>query len=138
METKVTTEPQISLDNNELNVVVQRPKYKEGGITGKGFKKGQSGNPKGRPKGIPSVKEEIAKIIKKGEITKVARNIIEGAIQGDDKKQDKFLQMSGDLQPTNNSATVNVLNQTIEIDNEVLMAARQLWKDQQQNKIIDI
>ena len=30
--------------------VVKQRKYNEGGITGKGFKKGQSGNPNGRPK----------------------------------------------------------------------------------------
>ncbi len=32
------------------NVVKQRRNNKEGGITGKGFKKGKSGNPHGRPR----------------------------------------------------------------------------------------
>lgn len=35
-----------------MSTVVKQPdNYKEGGITGKGWKKGQSGNPSGRPKG---------------------------------------------------------------------------------------
>ena len=34
----------------------------EGGITGKGFKKGQSGNPNGRPKGVQSIPDILRKI----------------------------------------------------------------------------
>jgi len=34
----------------------------DGGITGKGFKKGQSGNPKGRPKGVQSIPDLLRKI----------------------------------------------------------------------------
>jgi hypothetical protein len=34
----------------------------EGGITGKGFKKGKSGNPKGRPKGVQSIPDILKKI----------------------------------------------------------------------------
>ena len=34
----------------------------EGGITGKGFKKGKSGNPNGRPKGVQSIPDILRKI----------------------------------------------------------------------------
>jgi len=34
----------------------------EGGITGKGFKPGQSGNPNGRPKGVQSIPDILRKI----------------------------------------------------------------------------
>lgn len=42
----------MSVDNNAAE-----RKKKTGGVTGRGFKKGQSGNPGGRPRSIKDVKE---------------------------------------------------------------------------------
>lgn len=41
----------------------QRTDYKPGGVTGKGFLPGQSGNPAGRPKGSLSIKDEVRKYL---------------------------------------------------------------------------
>jgi hypothetical protein len=44
----------------------EQPKEKlEGGITGKGFKKGQSGNPAGRPKGTENFSTKFRRFIEK-------------------------------------------------------------------------
>ncbi|MDN7356337.1 DUF5681 domain-containing protein [Acetobacter senegalensis] len=42
----------MSVDNNAAE-----RKKRTGGVTGRGFKKGQSGNPGGRPKSVKDVKE---------------------------------------------------------------------------------
>jgi benzoyl-CoA reductase/2-hydroxyglutaryl-CoA dehydratase subunit BcrC/BadD/HgdB len=44
-------------------------------IKGKGFKKGQSGNPNGRPKGIPNTKTRLLRIL---ELTQKKKNPITG------------------------------------------------------------
>ena len=62
----------------------------EGGITGKGFKKGQSGNPNGRPKGVQSIPDILRKIgdeegTKSGDLTKlqyVMRKVFDFAVEG--------------------------------------------------------
>jgi hypothetical protein len=42
--------------------VDKQPKNNEGGITGKGWKKGQSGNPNGRPPKVKSIPDILRKI----------------------------------------------------------------------------
>ena len=62
----------------------------DGGITGKGFKKGQSGNPNGRPKGVQSIPDILRKIgeeegTKSGDLTKlqyVMRKVFDFAVEG--------------------------------------------------------
>lgn len=39
------------MEESQEGVVAKQREYNEGGITGKGFKPGVSGNPNGRPKG---------------------------------------------------------------------------------------
>jgi hypothetical protein len=47
-----------------MNSGVQKQReYKEGGVTGKGFKKGRSGNPGGRPRGSLSLTVELRRIL---------------------------------------------------------------------------
>ncbi len=63
---------------------------KEGGITGKGWKKGQSGNPNGRPRGTRSIPDILKKIgledgTKDGQFTKlevVLRQVFTYALEG--------------------------------------------------------
>jgi hypothetical protein len=66
-------------------------KKQEGGITGKGFKPGQSGNPAGRPKGSISLTSMIKKRLreltpdgKRAAIEMLADNIIQDALDSSD------------------------------------------------------
>ncbi len=70
-----------------------------GGATGKGFIPGESGNPKGRPKGSVSIITEIKKILqeipnaedKKTYAQKLARIIVEQAVEKADKEMIKLI-----------------------------------------------
>ena len=62
----------------------------QGGITGKGWKPGVSGNPNGRPKGVQSIPDILRKIgdeegTKSGDLTKlqyVMRKVFDFAVEG--------------------------------------------------------
>jgi hypothetical protein len=54
--------------------------YMPGGVTGKGFKPGQSGNPKGRPKGR-TISNELRKIIEEDDDGKIATALAKKALQ---------------------------------------------------------
>jgi hypothetical protein len=58
---------------------------KDGGITGKGWKKGQSGNPKGRPKGktIASLLRQIIEDNDGKIADALAKKAIQSALEGD-------------------------------------------------------
>lgn len=50
--------------------------YNEGGITGKGFKKGKSGNPSGRPKGSVSIAATLRNLITQEQADQIASDLI--------------------------------------------------------------
>ena len=73
-----------------MNDVDKQYKKQHGGVTGKGFVPGQSGNPNGRPKKkkcIPDILKELTEAkTKDGSSTKLVKmlsNIVENAIEGD-------------------------------------------------------
>lgn len=60
----------------ESSDVGKQRKYNEGGITGKGFKPGQSGNPSGRPKGSVSIAATLRHIITQEQANQIAQDLI--------------------------------------------------------------
>jgi hypothetical protein len=54
-----------------------------GGITGKGFKPGQSGNPAGKRKGTVSLASALARNITRHDANTICRKLIDMAIEGD-------------------------------------------------------
>lgn len=71
-----------------LSGVDKQRKNKEGGVTGKGFKKGQSGNPNGRPKkglAIADILNSKLDIVKSGKTQRelVLEKVIDLALDGE-------------------------------------------------------
>ncbi len=90
------------------------------------FVKGDSRiNYAGKPKGTVQIKDTIRKKLNKQHAEAVADNIINGAIQGDDKKQDRLLKLTGDLDET---PQVNIQHNTTPISAELLAEALEFLK----------
>ena len=68
---------------------VDKQQKKQGGITGKGFKKGVSGNPKGRPKKAKCIPDILRSITSQkvdgyeNKLHKILDNVVNQAIKGD-------------------------------------------------------
>ena len=100
------------MNKTKPDVVQEQRKSNEGGITGKGFVKGKSGNPGGRPKGVTSMKVWMEKVgvepsSKDPDMSKdeyIARNIYKKGEDGD-KWAQQFITERKDGKP----------NQTIDI-----------------------
>lgn len=61
---------------NSKDAGLQR-KSNEGGITGKGFKKGQSGNPSGKRKGTVSIAATLRNVLSQDQADQIVANLIE-------------------------------------------------------------
>ena len=78
----------------------------------------------GRPKGIREIKPYIRKVLTAEKAQQIAQNIVDEAAQGNDKKQEKLLKMSGDL--NDNAPQVNLQQNTFTLPPELILAARQM------------
>lgn len=128
-KTSENTQPVVvSTDTVIQNKISTDKNYRYRGL--RPYKKGQSGNPKGKPKGTVQIKDVIRKKINKMIANQVADNIISGSIMGNDKKQDRLLKLTGDL---NDTPTIAVQNNNLNvIDSTLLQQALQYLKDNEQ------
>lgn len=100
------------------------------------WKKGESGNPKGKPKGTIQIKDVLRKKLNKENANQIVDTLIKGSIAGEDKKTEVILKLNGEL---NENSNVNITNQSLTISQDLLDAARQYLLGQEQSKpIIDI
>jgi len=91
----------------------------------KPFVKGDSRiNRKGKPKGTIQIKDVIRKRLNKINAKDIADNIISGSIAGDDKKQDRLLRLTGDLEEH-----PQVIVNTFTIPEEIMNLARDFAKE---------
>lgn len=94
------------------------------------YKKGETGNPTGK-QGI-RLKDVMKKRLMKKNAENIIDNIIAEAEKGDDKKQDRLLKLTGDLDET---PQVSINNNTINISEDIIEAAKQFIANQQIKKI---
>jgi hypothetical protein len=73
---------------------------KLGGITGKGFMPGRSGNPTGKRKHTPSLRAALKRTTTRSDCEKVARRLVALAKQGDAKATRLLAELLGDLHGT--------------------------------------
>lgn len=123
---KPDTEIMNSIANTTANVVIQVKKKRGNPNLKPRWVKGQSGNPAGRPKGIRTVKEVMVKEFTKEDSIIIARNIIDGAKKGDDKKRADLLKLTGDL---SDAPQVNIQQNTTTVSADIMALAKQLAKD---------
>jgi hypothetical protein len=102
------------------------------------YKKGQSGNPSGRPKGSINIKAVLDKRLKKRNAIKMIDTMIAGAENGEDKKTEMILKLKGEL---NDKPIVNIQQNSFSVSPELIELAKQFLL-QRNNKndavIIDV
>lgn len=96
------------------------------------WKKGQSGNPRGKPKGTVQIKDSLRKRFKKENANKVCDAMIKGAEEGDHKSREHLMKLTGDLDET---PQVSINNNTINISEDIIEAAKEYLKNQSIKKI---
>lgn len=101
----------------------------------KPFKKGENGKAKGKV-GAVSIKALVNKRLKKAQAVSIVDNIINGSIQGDDKKQDRLLKLTGDL--TDEKSTINITQNTLSLPMELIESARQFLLEKETQKALPI
>jgi hypothetical protein len=74
---------QATMDNETADLPLQKTAITAGRVRGRPFPKGQSGNPKGRPRGSTSRGTRAAAILLDGEAEDLARKAVELALAGD-------------------------------------------------------
>lgn len=124
-----------SVNANSTAIQSKNPRYK--GL--KPYKKGQSGNPSGKPKDSISLRPIMSKRLKKKQAEDVVDSIIRGAVAGDDSKQDRLLKLTGDLNAPQLASSTNTYN--LIITPELINIARQFLNDrniQPSGTIVDV
>ena len=95
------------------------------------FPSGTTGNPKGRPKGVPSVKAAMARVITRKDCEQLCEVFLKKALNGDIKSAQFVVELLGEV--GNNVPTIQM--NTFTISGELVDKAREYAI---QNAIIDV
>jgi len=91
----ITTPVALQRGSNGKTVAEQRKNL--GGVTGKGFKPGQSGNPTGKRKHSPSLRAALKRTATRADCEQVASQLVALAKSGDPRATRLLAELLGDL-----------------------------------------